>query len=199
MQNKKGTEKPIEIFVALFVVLAVALVMLKLFQNQVTQQQSEIDEIKQNDAQEELFQNAKTYCQDKCSQATSNNCAADRLASLCIAYGSDVLEELEYLDLNQDGLNNYDETYLVGVGVCEDRVPCHVLIDRCCSQKINYNTCNKILKDYWEQSLNLDADQIESKFASLIDPGDCYSDLSEVEKASHWYDVGNYEATFMSS
>ena len=41
MKNRKGTEKPIEIFVALFIILAVALVMLKLFQSQIAEKQKE--------------------------------------------------------------------------------------------------------------------------------------------------------------
>jgi len=40
--NRRGTEKPIEIFVALFVILAVALVMLKLFQGQITEKQAQL-------------------------------------------------------------------------------------------------------------------------------------------------------------
>ena len=192
MWNKKGTEKPIEIFVALFVILAVALVMLKLFQNQVTQQQSEIDEIKQKQAQSDLFQNARTYCQDKCSQATSNDCSPANLASLCISYGSDVLQGLEFLDLDQDGTNGYDDKYLAGVGLCEDKVPCHAIIDTCCSKTINYETCKGILKSYWGDSLNLDDAQVEAKFAALVQPGECYSGLTDAQKEFHWYTLGGY-------
>ena len=35
MRNKKGTDKPIEIFVALFIILAVAMVILKMFSGQI--------------------------------------------------------------------------------------------------------------------------------------------------------------------
>jgi hypothetical protein len=148
--GKKGTEKPIEIFVALFVILAVALVMLKLFQNQITQKQTELQTAQEEGKQKELMQKAVAQCQDKCLQASNTDCSIQSLASLCLSYGSDALGSMEYLDLNSNGKKDVDNTLIPGIGVCEDKVPCHALISSCCSTQISALGCKKILEDFWK-------------------------------------------------
>ena len=188
-RDKRGTEKPIEIFVALFLILAVALVMLKLFQNQITQKQTELQAVQEEGKQKELYQSALSYCQDKCLQASNNDCSYQSLASLCLAYGSAAIDDPDYLDLNLDGKKGIDSSLIPGVGVCEDRVPCHALIDSCCSTQLTAASCKNILVGFWE-SQGFDESDIQNSMESLV----VWSDGACTEPADTdltWYTMGD--------
>ena len=93
MRSKRGTEKPIEIFVALFVILAVALVMLKLFQSQITEKQKQLSDFEQEQRAQELRQKVQLHCQSKCTEASNNGCSLQALAALCLSGSHQVLDE----------------------------------------------------------------------------------------------------------
>jgi hypothetical protein len=147
--GKKGTEKPIEIFVALFVILAVALVMLKLFQNQITEKQAQLTQFEQENKQKELMESATLYCKSKCIEASNDGCSLRSLASLCLAYGSDQIAAPDFLDLNQNQVMDYDTSKLAGVGMCEDAIPCISLVSTCCGRQLSGSSCKTILTQYW--------------------------------------------------
>ena len=65
--NKKGTEKPIEIFIALFVILAVAMVLLKMFGGQITSKQKELKEIADQNRLDQMRKDIKSFCNGKCA------------------------------------------------------------------------------------------------------------------------------------
>jgi hypothetical protein len=149
--NRKGTEKPIEIFVALFIILAVALVMLKLFNNQITEKQKELADVQQEQKAKELYDKVKLACEQKCTAASNNGCSLGTLASLC-SYGSgNELQPGQYIDLNNDKQNDMDTTLMAGVGVCEDHVYCFHIVENCCARRIDPKNCKQILNDYWTQ------------------------------------------------
>ena len=183
--GKKGTEKPIEIFVALFVILAVALVMLKLFQNQITQKQTELQTFQQEQKAQELKEKATLYCQDKCNQASNDGCSLRTLASLCISYGSDAITGTDYLDLNNNGRLDRDTTQLPGIGICEDAVPCHALISTCCGRQLNGATCDTILREYWGGQALPVGETVDTMIAANVFEGDCGGDTT----GSTWWDA----------
>ncbi|MDD9952788.1 MAG: hypothetical protein OXR66_00460 [Candidatus Woesearchaeota archaeon] len=149
--NKKGTEKPIEIFVALFIILAVALVMLKLFQSQIADKQKELADVQQETKAKELREKVELACAEKCTQASNNGCNRASLASLCM-YGSHrVLKDNEFIDLNNNNKPDYDDSLLAGIGVCEDRLYCFHMMGSCCAREISAAECRLILKDYWTE------------------------------------------------
>lgn len=156
--RKKGTEKPIEIFVALFIILAVGLVMLKLFQNQLQQKQGELADVEQEQRLNELREQASLYCRQKCGDAASNRCSRAGLASLCMSYASSRVPHPNWLDLNVNGVKDIDFNLLAGVGMCEEAVPCFALIDTCCGQQINPSSCLDFLVDYWVEDLGRDSE-----------------------------------------
>lgn len=150
VMGKRGTEKPIEIFVALFVILAVSLVTLRLFQNQVTQQQQQIQSFEEEQEQKELLERASAHCTQACTAANRNSdCSLQGLASLCITYGSEVIDDPKYLDLNSDKERGVDTSKLAGIGLCENHVPCHALVGECCDREITAKSCEDILTRYW--------------------------------------------------
>ncbi len=185
-RGKKGTEKPIEIFVALFVILAVALLMLRLFQTQITDQQQELDQFQRESKLQNLKQEAITHCQTQCSRASSDGCSLRSLAQLCISYGSDRIRPPDFLDLNLDGTMNMDTGLLVGVGVCEDEVPCHALISTCCGHNINAVSCKNFLLQYWAQQGN-NEQEIGCLVQNTVRRGTCEP------LAQTWYEQAGYD------
>jgi uncharacterized protein HemX len=71
--NKKGSEKPIEIFIALFVILAVALVLLKMFQGQISDKTKELKDLEAERKLDEMTTKAKSQCDMLCSRGDSLN------------------------------------------------------------------------------------------------------------------------------
>lgn len=191
---KKGMEKPIEIFVALFVILAVALLLLNIFEDQLNTQTEELDQIGP-DRQEELETAAQEYCMDdrRCpSRSYSEGCSTEHLARLCVAYGTDDSEfnPAEYMDLNSDGNMGFDTTQVVGVGICEDNVPCHSLVGECCGEQIDAKNCKEILQRHANQK-SLDAESLISN--QIRDPStECKAD-SSFSADKHWITRGDFD------
>jgi hypothetical protein len=182
MRNRKGTEKPIEIFVALFIILAVALVMLKLFQSQIADKQKELSDVQQEQVNKEMLQKVRQACSDKCVEASNNQCNPAALASLCM-YSSDKVIGNNFIDLNNDKNNDMDTTLLAGVGVCEDRIYCFHLINSCCAREISAKSCKSILLSYWQSKGFTDPNSLLS---SNVNAGACASSPSRWDQLSDW-------------
>ena len=191
--NRKGTEKPIEIFVALFIILAVALVMLKLFQNQIAEQGKKIADVQQEQKAKELRNKVDQSCKDRCVEASNNGCSYASLASLCM-YGSHrALGTNEFIDLNNDQNIGYDDTLLAGVGVCEDRIYCFHTLNSCCGREISATSCKEILKQYWVQSKLLSG-PTDSKFDNLLKANVPATDLGSActDSANRWDNLADW-------
>lgn len=196
MVGKKGTEKPIEIFVALFVILAVALVMLKLFQGQISQKQSELEAVKQEGKQNDLRERAITYCNKQCNIASNDQCSAKSLASFCLSYGSDVVTAPDFLDLNLNQKLDVDNTLMAGIGICEGAVPCHALVSSCCGQTMTASRCKDLLDGYWQSQdygPTERADKLNEIRNGVGTGGDCENAIFEVE--DFWFYRADYNKT----
>ena len=143
--SKRGTEKPIEIFIALFVILAVSLLVLRLFQTQI---QGTTDDLSQYQAEQQRNQLKNTFeaqCRSTCSTAENERgCSLESLAQVCIQNSRRILSG-EYIDLNRDNRVNYDTEAYVGIGVCENNIPCFLEVNRCCGRILNAEECASIL------------------------------------------------------
>lgn len=188
--GKKGMEKPIEIFVALFVILAVALLLLNIFEDQLSSQQDQLDQIQSTERQEELFDAAVDYCMDdrRCP-SISTHCDIEYLARLCRAYATDApeFEVGEFLDLNRDGTMGIDESQIPGTQVCEDDVPCFAVVSECCGQRINANNCKTILENFAARE-GFDASETDDFLArSVEEPSAQCRGMPGFEEDLHWY------------
>ncbi|HIH25117.1 TPA: hypothetical protein HA251_08850 [Candidatus Woesearchaeota archaeon] len=190
MRNRKGTEKPIEIFVALFIILAVALVMLKLFQSQIADKQKELADVTQEQKTKEMLSKVRQACSDKCVEASNNQCSPAALASLCMYNSRKVPGAAEFIDLDNDQKSGMDTTLLAGVGVCEDQIYCFHLVENCCGREISAQSCKAILSDYWSSKPGLGT--ISSLLGSNVPPGKC---ASPTIPATHWYRVEGWSAS----
>jgi hypothetical protein len=195
--RKKGTEKPIEIFVALFIILAVGLVMLKLFQNQLQQKQGELANVEQEQRIQQIRETATLFCSQKCAEAATNRCSRASLASLCMSYASSRIPNPNWLDININGKKDVDLTLMGGIGVCESDVPCFALIDTCCSQPINPRSCLDIMLDYWYDDLGMDSSFVNNTINRTMSFGNTSTDCVTTG-STMWYELGGntYDCTY---
>lgn len=90
------------------------------------------------------------------------------------------------LDLTNNCLkDDYDESFLIGTGICEDTVYCSQLIE--CNvggMQLNMAACKEILCSFWSEQ-KLSDDEKNANLEKFIQPGKCYASLSD--KKNHWY------------
>lgn len=129
---KKGSEKPIEIFVALFVVLAVAMVLLRMFSGQIATEGQRLSDFASR-------QEAEATCVEVCSSAKTNSCRVEDLVRYCTTNF--------VLDWDRDseiGLNNDFPTTM-----CEDKIYCPLVSECTCGRNLNMQTCIEITRNYF--------------------------------------------------
>lgn len=154
---KKGSEKPIEIFVALFVILAVAMVLLRMFSGQIADKGAQLEDFAER-------QNAEALCTEVCSNAKTNGCRTEDLIRFCTKNFR--------LDLDQNselGENNEFPTAL-----CEDKIYCPLVSSCSCGTKLSMSACIELTKKFYEESENINSNQIQD----LLDSKYKYTDGS---------------------
>lgn len=166
--GKKGTEKPIEIFVALFIILAVSMIMLKMFQGQITEKTAEMKGMQRETDLLEKLDNARIKCKELCANANEEGCPDRAISAYC-------MRKFEGLDLDGDlETDGYDKTLMAGIGVCEQSVLCPMLTECKCGKDLDLKTCRDIMCGYWEgQGISVQADRT-SMLTSAYASGGCY-------------------------
>jgi hypothetical protein len=183
-RHKRGTDKPIEIFVALFIILAVAMVILQMFSKQISGKTKELKQMEQEQKLKQDLQRAQQLCAEKCTNALENDCSDVMRAQFCITYIKDFKTQEPGLDLNGNGImTDYNAEVLGGIGVCEDKVYCPQLIDCTCKQVLTMAQCKEILCQYWSNQ----GIEPNSALDTYFDPGKCFPNLVGIEQQSHWY------------
>lgn len=175
--QKRGTEKPIEIFIALFIILAVAMVILKMFSGQVSGKTKELEILEKEQKLKESVDRAKQNCDEICTDALQSDCSSQTLAQFCITYVQ------KGLDLDGNGVSaDYDDLFLGGLGICEDRVYCPHLTTCKCNRELTMANCAEILCGYWE-SQGLSTENSTEILLNKIQLGECSV------KEPNWYSV----------
>ncbi|MCF7862306.1 hypothetical protein K9M79_08780 [Candidatus Woesearchaeota archaeon] len=177
---RKGTEKPIEIFVALFIILAVSMVMLKMFQGQIQGKKDELKAIESEDALRQGKEDAKTECRSLCSEASSNECSEKFLARFCI-------KKVEEIDLNRNlGTSDYDEEFLGGIGICEDGIYCPQVEECTCGKVLDMKECAKLLCSYWQVDQNIPNAEATAMLVKAYNVGSCASAEGYGDGSNMW-------------
>jgi hypothetical protein len=170
--GKKGTEKPIEIFIALFVILAVAMVLLKMFGGQIASKQKELKDMADQNKLEQLRKDIKAYCSTRCAEIDTK---MDKLTYCRTKYNQES-------DLNNNGIpNDFNDEFSV-VGLCEDSIYC-ASVTEC--KGLNMKTCAELLCSYLRNDLNLESEDATNRLKGFIEPGSCT--MTDNEKKIHWY------------
>lgn len=180
INNKKGSEKPIEIFIALFVILAVAMVLLKMFGGQIISKQKELKDMADQSKIDQLKKSVKSYCSNKCNEIESQ---LDKVTYCKTRFVGDV-------DFNNNGIiNEYNSEFSI-FGVCEDTIYCPVVYE---CQSFNMKNCVEILCDYFKDEWGLNQTEATSRLDSFIKPGTCQ--MTDDQKLNHWYYMIEKEMT----
>lgn len=191
-RSRKATEKPIEIFIALFIILVVSLLVLRLFQGQVSQATEELGQAQLAQETQATFNSFQQGCSDACTQAASRGCTQESLVQLCISTSRTILgARADNMDLDNNQRVGFNTQTYGGIGVCEQNIPCFMEQTQCCNRRINLETCREILCNYWSsqgfEALTLPArfDAVGYSMASFnvcnADPTDPLAFWSTVE------------------
>jgi len=171
-KNKKGNEKTIEIFVSLFLILAVAMILLKMFSGQVADKTNELNQVSETQASLQL-------CADACSKAKSNNCRTEDLIGFCKAKYE--------LDLDKDSMiGEYNKG---AFKICEDSIYCPLEVNCICNRELTMAECLKITKKYYKDN-NIDLKNI-GKLYKYTD-GVCTVNSSDILQWQNFFNVTKY-------
>jgi hypothetical protein len=179
MLNKKGTDKPIEIFIALFIILAIAMLMLRMFSDQLKDKTDELRKAEYKQKMESAKKDAESKCSDKCTETMSSGCDERSLAKYCIA------KVPGGLDLNYDGdtedyvdATNSEEL----MGKCESNIYC-TEVKSCseCGKSLNVKKCTEIVCKFLISS-GLDPETASLRAQEAFNFGDCLSEDTYLEK-----------------
>ncbi|MEC8339150.1 MAG: hypothetical protein VXZ40_00870 [Nanoarchaeota archaeon] len=169
---KRASEKPIEIFIALFVVLAVAMVLLQMFGGQITSKQEELKNLADENKLKQARQDVEDFCKQSCANIDSQ---LDTVTYCKTKFNRAV-------DLNNNDLTtDYNSDYSI-VGVCEDAIYCASVYE---CRELNMRTCAQILCNYFEDEWGYSQLEATNKLLEFIQPGEC--SINEDNKANHWY------------
>jgi len=179
--KKKGTEKPIEIFVALFIILAVSMLMLKMFKSQIDDKQREMEEIQLQSDIEQMLKDAKSTCEGLCSEVTQSQCSSKDMAAFCV-------RKLQ-LDLNGDrSTTDYNSEQLGGIAVCEDAVYCPQITQCSCGVQLNMVNCKNVLCKYWRDDQKISLVNSNELLLDTYQPGTCDTDPTYKAKRM-WHNI----------
>lgn len=138
VKSKKGNEKTIEIFVGLFLILAVAMVLLKMFSGQVADKSNELDRLDE-------AQSVSIQCGDLCSKAKTNNCRTEDLISYCVSKYQ--------FDVNNDNqISDYDKGSMI---LCENDVYCSLEHNCVCGVELSMKKCVELTNDYYINEIGM--------------------------------------------
>jgi hypothetical protein len=180
MLYKKGFEKAIEVFIILFIVIVASTVVLRMFKSEVADKTSDLGDLKRQELTAQSIQKAKTTCSQLCADAARDGCSLQSLTAFC---GHNVGP----LDLDNDnGFRSYDDNLLGGVGVCEEKIVCPLLIDCTCSKRLSIGNCIETMCEYWT-ALRDDGASIvpNTKLANIYGSSSCI-DKSGATVSSDW-------------
>lgn len=162
---------------------------------QVEERKEELEKIgPESDKITEQLQAAEEYCARMCEEFNKSQ----PLRS-CLTYGTDAteygnseaFEDQDYMDLSGDGEEGYDQSYLSGVGVCEEDVPCPTLVNECEGKVITLNNCLDIVENYVEQEGEEGKEFVNNLLREPTQQ--CKEDAGE-DIENHWYN--EYEDRF---
>jgi hypothetical protein len=185
-RNKRGTDKPIEIFIALFVILAVAMVILKMFSSQIEEKRKEMETQQQEERSRLAQADLDTFCATQCSNAYKS--LKDKVTYCTSYYHGEI-------DINKNSMPDYTMMIDNIQGYCEDRIYCAAY--KPCGS-LDLRTCKKIVCDFMSTNMGISDDVSKASrlvgynadkdlYNGWIAPGDCWAKLTDDEKKNHWF------------
>jgi hypothetical protein len=187
-RSKRGTDKPIEIFIALFVILAVAMVILKMFSSQIEQKKNEMEVEQQKQKAIQAQEDLNSFCDTKCSAAMRT--LKDKV-TFCTSYYPDMI------DINKNSIADYTMALDNIQGYCEDRIYCAAF--RPCGS-LDIKNCKQLVCDYVANTFGVAEprqraqrvfgyDDRSDTYGGFFQPGACWNRLTNEQKRNHWFNI----------
>lgn len=175
----KGQSKALEIVLVLLVLVIVVYVVLDIFTKYMAQESEKLQGIQLTQEQKMAVQKIVQNCETKCSnyqKSVSNK----NLVEFCTSFSE--------IDLNGDGDKNdytdssvFAEVSLGGIGTCEKRVPCFILVE---CPNVDAKKCSEAVCSYYS-SLGVSGSALNARMNELLDPGECHDKFL----AYHWFTI----------
>jgi hypothetical protein len=143
IKNKKGFDKAIEIFVFLFIIMVVGVIVLRMFNSQVSEKTETLSDITNQELMNQEIMAARSVCNTMCDDTKRSSCTNASMAAFC---GNNVGP------IDVDGnLKFTDWTDIIagGVAVCEENIYCPLLVGCTCGgTDLNIDTCKDIISSH---------------------------------------------------
>jgi hypothetical protein len=182
MVNGKGMSMAIEIFIVLFVLLAVAMLVLRL----VTEQSSQQIKIIGEELRQQELKKIKADCQMACKCDTEGE-----KVGYCLTLLRAGKSDEGALDLDGDGFTTgYAEPPETGglYGLCEDRVYCSQLASCKCGESVfDMESCFKYVCQFWGKK---DPLRVPALMAKFFPQPTCVTE-EDPQFTDHWWWVYN--------
>lgn len=173
--NKKGMSMAIQIFIVLFVLLAVAMLVLRMVTEQTEQQIRIIGEEQRKAEMKQIQADCQAVC--KCESLRTK-------VGFCLKLIDSPTFGNEKFDFTGDGFaDDFAEPAETGglYGLCEDRVYCSQIFDcKCGDQTLSMKNCFQLAKMLWNQE---DA-ACSTLMQRFFPPATC--DMTDDEAMRHW-------------
>ncbi|GEM_PF-2412907 len=175
----KGQSKALEIVLVLLVLVIVVYVVLDIFTKYMAQESEKLQGIQLTQEQKMAVQKMVQSCETKCNNY-QKSASEKNLVEFCTSFNE--------IDLNGDGDTNdysdksvFAEVSLGGVGSCEKRVPCFLLVE---CPNVDAKRCSEAICSYYS-SLGVLGSALDARVNELLDPGTCHDKFL----AYHWYTI----------
>ena len=169
--GKKGINA-LEIVFAMFILIVVTLVVIRLFTTTVSKETlPNIDSFKST----YNYDKEKNRCNNLCSSFTADGCTD---LSMAVAYCQ------ERVGIDIDGNYRINEKghggLIAGVPYCEDGIYCfHITECGCGSYILNARNCLDVMKDYYINQMGLSEQTANQIITNKIQPGKCNRDPNQ--------------------
>lgn len=176
--------KAIEIILGMFILLVVAVALLQVFRQFMTQQSGQLEQTIIQERVESSRKMAMQKCNSMCNEAITDSCSEAKVAEYC-------LHEVG-IDYNGNGETRSDEYgSTAGIYSCEEPVYCFQIsnCDQCGIQQgaEGARKCREKLCSFLS-SQGLSGDTLNNMAKTSIEPGDCISSPELVNKTElHWF------------
>ena len=140
MRNKKGFDKAIEIFVFLFIIMVVGVVVLRMFNAQLTERTQTLSDIVDEELIAQQIMDARAKCSKLCDDAKRAGCTNASMSAFCATNMGpiDVDGDLEYV--------TWTGVLGGGVEVCESHIFCPLLTScTCAGTDLTIGNCRDII------------------------------------------------------
>ncbi len=177
----KGQEKALELVMVLFLLIVAVYLILTFFQSSLGEQIGKLSEIQSKEELNKEAQSLVDYCSNLCKKYKTSHSNKD-LYEFCTSF--------KEIDLNEDGKLDYAEKSAIssislgGVGVCEDAVPCFVIVDCNVGGEIDAHVCKDAICERLDE-LNLTEMMKSQRLNQVFDPGTCYKQT----QTFHWFNL----------